>query len=1131
MSSQSPEKKATFRSRMGTVMRRTSSVVTLGNAGHHDNKEHKDKEHKEHKEHAPTKLSSMFRRPSVASSSETSSVGGGGGSSRPSIEIAVPTSSPAPSSQAQHHDLNQGSVAPASVIPSPIAESPAREQAASEQDLADAAAAKQRTGTGAVGVASPLSKVIAPEPEIVPMDFGAPTEEKRQPEPEHQPQNEDAPKFFDHPHTAGPGVFVDEPDAMSIRSHEHLGHHEHQGQEHEEEHAPHAPPPELGFSDAITDTHPPLPNPHPPTLLAPPMPDSPELKTSVEEPSYFTVSAPAPIIVSAFQPSGSRAGSLHEAILQNTMGDNAVSDTGTEAALSSQTTPRPLGSTADAENSNVFYAYVPPSGPPPGLAIPQPEPKSKPKTPEANPIVIQIPNTHQQAQPPSSQPPSAQPHIQIREPVAQPVVIQIPHPEESQPTSAKAHVQVPMNPMPEPRMSGSVPPGFPQAEVKPGYQGQEPPKSSPIPIPVVFAHDPWAQERSSKPKDGPNGHAASADDSDDPFADRHQVPTYPQVTVVEYPLPAFHEVIPDRPLKEPPSMGTLRGGTDSGHNDPAEYSDHKPLLSVPPPPPPRRQVRGGYMSDSEVISAPGSALPHVVNLSSMDGDSIRSTDYYSRNQYQYRQDHQPPHDYASYMPQSRLAYLGFIEFPLPDGGVYYIHATRRVVVDGDLKREGRADELNRYLNAGFDSAVWDARTGCAEPGWELWLKERERQKKKKPVVKGGKKAKTKGKARMTGDEQETVEFARYWVDHKGRRVIVDPDTVPPKERGTVDDTLDAEYRYWSYMEDHPAHTSLPTNARKDAMDVLNWTWSDRLLRPSNASSPFTQDECKHLLDHLKSFGDMRNDPSNSGIQSFVHTRVVARVLMRSTQWRQATFRPHKPFPQDVPNTKRHVVHPTPPVPFRKRFLDFIVSIFFLGVPYIFMNRMHPARFLDEEGGMNVLRGAAAPMMVIGACTCLVAAIILSASVTFLSLPGLDAISRVVGLVSALLATFSMIATVIAVFKYKSDLERSFSPLAAFSGYGSSYGTIPSAGFGSGAGEGMMLHSRRIVILSLPLTLLIYSVIAFVSGIVLYSFFGKVTDVQPGTLARHFESYTQWSVVGVLGGLAGVLFTAMLMLRK
>lgn len=50
--------------------------------------------------------------------------------------------------------------------------------------------------------------------------------------------------------------------------------------------------------------------------------------------------------------------------------------------------------------------------------------------------------------------------------------------------------------------------------------------------------------------------------------------------------------------------------------------------------------------------------------------------------------------------------------------------------------------------------------------------------------------------------------------------------------------------------------------------------------------------------------------------------------------------------------------------------------------------------------------------------------ILSASVTFISLPGLDDVSRLSGLISMIFAASSMISTVIALFRYKADVDRS-----------------------------------------------------------------------------------------------------------
>jgi hypothetical protein len=51
------------------------------------------------------------------------------------------------------------------------------------------------------------------------------------------------------------------------------------------------------------------------------------------------------------------------------------------------------------------------------------------------------------------------------------------------------------------------------------------------------------------------------------------------------------------------------------------------------------------------------------------------------------------------------------------------------------------------------------------------------------------------------------------------------------------------------------------------------------------------------------------------------------------------------------------------------------------------------------------------------------AVVLSASVTLLSLPGLDDIARLAGIVAILFSASSMVSTVIALFRYKADLER------------------------------------------------------------------------------------------------------------
>ncbi|KAJ4490026.1 hypothetical protein J3R30DRAFT_3653508 [Lentinula aciculospora] len=452
----------------------------------------------------------------------------------------------------------------------------------------------------------------------------------------------------------------------------------------------------------------------------------------------------------------------------------------------------------------------------------------------------------------------------------------------------------------------------------------------------------------------------------------------------------------------------------------------------------------------------------------------------------------------------RLHHLGWIEYALPDSTVYYSHPTLRVTTDIDLRSITKLDAVTTYLE---HRRVHDG--AGTPPGFELWLREGN-------LTEG----KSIRKKRGLGKTKEFVPV-RYWVDHKKRLVTTDPiwdaqgDGSGRRHQGgkMMDDSLDMEYRYWVFMEDHPAHVTLPHNARADAMDILTWCWTDRLL-PSqrDITPPFNQSECQELNNILRSFGGESN--GDSGIQTVLQTRLVSRVLMRVARWRQTNFRPHKPLPQDIASRGRSI-RPRQSG-FQRKILDIVVLIVFLGVPSLFLSRLNPSSLhrLDEESGLFSPRSAG-PILLLGGCVCLVAAIVLSASVTFLSLPGLDNVGRIAGLVAVILAAFSMVFSVVALFRYKADMECISSNIGTWAGF---------------SGEGLMLHSRRVVILSLPLALLAYSIISFVVGIVLYSFFG-VSESPVNILQKHFEEYTHWTVVGVVGGLTGILFTSMLCLQR
>ncbi|KAJ6518085.1 hypothetical protein C8R47DRAFT_1062635 [Mycena vitilis] len=433
--------------------------------------------------------------------------------------------------------------------------------------------------------------------------------------------------------------------------------------------------------------------------------------------------------------------------------------------------------------------------------------------------------------------------------------------------------------------------------------------------------------------------------------------------------------------------------------------------------------------------------------------------------------------------------LGWIAYVLPDvSATYYVHPTLRATTDADLRDAWVLGNVSRALGYAGGNGEGNGRarkSSGAGTGMELWLREvtstgagkHVRWGKASAAAKKGKGAangKGKGKGKWRGDLAEAG-LARWWVDHAKREVSAAEDVVG------LEDHLDMEYRYWAFMESHPAHAALSFAARREAMDVLTWAWTDRLLPPQQLPfpPPFTQNECQELLGLLRSFA----------------------------HWRQHHFRPHKALPAE--SFGRHIRHTRSPG-FLRTAADALLTCLLLGVPYLFYTRgnYHPS---DAEGG--TAGRSLLPVLLVGACTCLLAAVLLSASVTFLSLPGLHSVARVVALVVVLLAAGSMASGLVALFRYKSELA---GPVVASTEY------LNPARVGR---EGLMLISTRSVIMSLPLVLLIYAVIGFVAAIVLYSFLG----VDAGTV--RFVDYTRWAVLGVLGGLAGVLTMSVVLLRR
>ena len=231
--------------------------------------------------------------------------------------------------------------------------------------------------------------------------------------------------------------------------------------------------------------------------------------------------------------------------------------------------------------------------------------------------------------------------------------------------------------------------------------------------------------------------------------------------------------------------------------------------------------------------------------------------------------------------------LGWAEYVLPDSSFYYHHVGLRVTTDIDLRNPRYLQQVTEYVEKKLPRE-----TSMPPPqGWELWIK-------------------------SGSVQQNNFRPNQSWVNHKLRIITAEP---PPTisgegliiERFSEDDSksskpifirgvdlihvaeLDMEYRYWGFIEGHPAHAPVPTETHTEAMDALKWSYTGKFPRftssttyswhgipdcilPSTrpAPPPFAPQECQELMNLLRSFD------SGSSNALVVQTRVVSRVLLR-----------------------------------------------------------------------------------------------------------------------------------------------------------------------------------------------------------------------------------------------------------
>lgn len=243
-------------------------------------------------------------------------------------------------------------------------------------------------------------------------------------------------------------------------------------------------------------------------------------------------------------------------------------------------------------------------------------------------------------------------------------------------------------------------------------------------------------------------------------------------------------------------------------------------------------------------------------------------------------------------------------------------------------------------------------------------------------------------------------MVRNWVDHGKRQLWVRK----PEVDGSVDEDerLAMEHHYWRFVEGHPAHVDLPEQAKTDAMQIVRWSFADSVLPDvSDFSTPFTQDECSQLLQLLS----IPPGPDSEVLQ----TRLISRIFIRLCKHKQARRRSLKLARKIRQSSSLPSAHASAFSSLalvnevlsrgdriRAAMAGLFAASFSFGLPYFYLERRNRQNkqlgwiwrrteqdvvethareerarspVMVSKGVKKMSIGAAGPMVVFGACTC------------------------------------------------------------------------------------------------------------------------------------------------------------------
>ncbi|KZS88829.1 hypothetical protein SISNIDRAFT_489856 [Sistotremastrum niveocremeum HHB9708] len=314
------------------------------------------------------------------------------------------------------------------------------------------------------------------------------------------------------------------------------------------------------------------------------------------------------------------------------------------------------------------------------------------------------------------------------------------------------------------------------------------------------------------------------------------------------------------------------------------------------------------------------------------------------------------------------------------------------------------------------------------------------------------------------------------------------DEVKENDGKTVPD-LELRKRYWNFLQKYPCHHDLPENAERHVEDVLSWCLADQVLFGTITPS-FSEEKSQRLLEILKSLPELpeRIFPDEKWASArAIRVWYISAIAGTITSDRIATG-----YGTAEARAFRDAAKLTNVTEFTYEDLEssgdwmfFVVSYaIFFGIPISRLKQIMDVGQRElQTGGITEARWRSflESRLKDWSDSNLLATVMIAATVAFIAVPGIDDISRTLVLLSALMSIGSVLMG-----QY---LVRIHEPHASSTAQTGVY-------YFQNVGS----HERLAILLSLPMILISWSFVTFITAFVVFASRGE--DGSSLSLPRH-----------------------------